>query len=118
MSEFKHDPVYADVEVLEKTTAWPGCVVPDWAEERANAWGCSPACSVVVEAAMKFEIKRLRRQIFDHTSTMSHVLQLLDEHMAASCLRNQGLKMKLRPGKKDAFCEAIDVLRKALGAPL
>jgi hypothetical protein len=65
--KFRHDPVYKDVEILNRTGFWPkvdgeSCV-PAWALERAKAWQCSPACGSVIEDAMKFEIRRLRREL-------------------------------------------------------
>ena len=61
--KFKHNPNYADVEVLLTTCIWPNGEVPAWAEERALAWDCSPASSAITEAAMKFEIERLRAML-------------------------------------------------------
>ncbi len=67
MGKFHHDPVYKDVEILNRTGFWPKIDgvsrVPAWALERAKAWRCSPVCGTVIEEAMKFEIRRLRREL-------------------------------------------------------
>jgi chromosome segregation ATPase len=58
--KFEHDPVWTDVEVLNKTCVWPDSEVPAWVEERAEAWQCDPvSLSIQIDAA-KFEIEQLR----------------------------------------------------------
>ncbi len=89
-----HTPNYDDVVHLEAHGQWPNGVVPRWAEELAERWECYPVHPKVLEAAMRFEINKLRDVV-----GICHAAMLL--HDMASCHK--------------AFSSEIEIAARAIG---
>lgn len=100
-----HTPNYDDVVHLEAHGQWPNGVVPRWAEELAERWECYPVHPKVLEAAMKFEINKLRDVVgICHSAMVRHDLGT-----------KVGKNLYLMTDCSKTFSSEIEIAARALG---